>query len=361
MPRTLLFSLSPSCENSCPVCPFRKDRGILTHELVSQTLELLEKVDEALVACNWTGHPELERISKTVAEKARKNIWLISFPEVSKLNKLRQALAYADDIVIVGRSSPPPQESLRSILSWSDARLSIWWVPDDKTNLLKDFTSNLKIAQSMGLRLIVGEAPYSCSNGMDPLKLANFLKAEVGLPMGQIYGYTAMRAYIQGYPLLLFLRPLSMRGFIYLSHDGFLKKHPMDQDAVPLSKINLDSLRRLVFDDKPSCGKRLIFTPDIHLGLREASSNVTITPKMIALLEAIYATNSLKAAAATVGIPYSTAVEKIKKLEKSLGEQIIETKRGGKLRGTCHLTAVGMQLLSAYREALKNLHEKFTF
>ena len=358
MRRTLVLSLSPDCGGNCPQCPFRGGRGLLSREVLERVLDLLEKVDEAVLICSWVSHPEFLDIGRLLLDRSRRAVWLISPAELSKLTKIRPALLLADELVIVARDPQLPLEPLKTVLSSSDAQVGIWWIAEKPSGTPMSFGAALKLAQSMGLKLIIGETPYSCDASIDPLRFALALEAEVGLPMGHAYGYAAARAFVLGYPALLLLRPSSLRNFLYLSHEGVLKKHPRDSEAVHASEVEVDTMRRLLFSDRLPCKAVLSFRPEVRLSVREVTTGIVVTPQVIALLEAVHATKSLKAASVALGVPYSTAVEKIKELEKRLGRRIIETKRGGRSRGLSYLTEVGLQILAAYRDALRAVHER---
>lgn len=360
MKRTLLLSLSPSCEGSCSSCPFVGGERLLSYDVLKHLLETLERVDETVVVCSWASHPDLLRIGKLVLEASRKVIWLVSPAELAKLAKVRAALSSADELMVVTHEAqrPPPLEQLKTILSAFDLRIGLWWVFGDSPSALGSFRDTVKLAQSMGLKLVVGETPYSCDSGGDASRFALALKAEVGLPMGQVYGYTAARAYFYGYPALLLLRPLHLRGFLYLSHEGLLRKHPRDPEAVNASEADTGTLRKLLFSSGSPCINTPAFRLEVQLSMREDATGTVITPQMIALLEAIHSVKSLKAACAALGIPYPTCLEKLKTLERNLGRKLVETRRGGKSRGVCHLTEFGLQVLAAYREALRAVYER---
>lgn len=68
------------------------------------------------------------------------------------------------------------------------------------------------------------------------------------------------------------------------------------------------------------------------------------------LLEAIDSYGSILTAAKSLGLPYSKAWEKISKVEKILGEKIVERKRGGSGGGGTTLTKDGKRLLEYYKQ-----------
>lgn len=332
----------------------------LSYDVLKRLLDLIERVDETVVACFWANHPDLTRMARLVFEASRRVVWLVSPAELAKLARARGAMSSADELIVVVHKDQqqPPAEHFKTILSAFDLRIGVWWVFDNSLTALGSFRDMVRIAQSLGLKLVVGETPYSCDAGRDASRFASALGAEVGLPMGQVYGYAAARAYFYGYPALILLRPLHLRGFLYLSHEGLVQKHPRDSEAVHASEVDIGTLRKLLYSDRSPCSDRPSFRLEVQLNMREDSTGTVITPQMIALLEAIHSVKSLKAACAALGIPYPSCLEKLKALERSLGHKLVDTRRGGKSRGVCHLTEYGLQVLAAYREALRAIYER---
>lgn len=80
--------------------------------------------------------------------------------------------------------------------------------------------------------------------------------------------------------------------------------------------------------------------------------NLSIGPGKIDLLKSIALTNSIAAAARNLGMPYKRAWLLISSLNQGFGRPVIETVAGGKGGGKTQITALGMQLISAY-EALE--------
>lgn len=80
------------------------------------------------------------------------------------------------------------------------------------------------------------------------------------------------------------------------------------------------------------------------------------------LLHAVEKEGSISEAARSMRISYAHAWRKIRDIEKNLGKEVIERKRGGKTGGSSKLTEEGKTLLKEY-EQLKMavervLHEK---
>ncbi len=75
------------------------------------------------------------------------------------------------------------------------------------------------------------------------------------------------------------------------------------------------------------------------------------------LLKNIKRTSSLKISAEKLGISYKTAYNYIRKIEKHLGNKIIESHKGGKdAGGYTKLAPAGEMLIKKYEEVAKKLH-----
>lgn len=67
------------------------------------------------------------------------------------------------------------------------------------------------------------------------------------------------------------------------------------------------------------------------------------------ILEAIAKENSLSKAAKTLGMSYRYVWNYVQKIQKAIGEPIVETHKGGKSGGGAQLTALGKSLLHEYK------------
>ncbi len=68
------------------------------------------------------------------------------------------------------------------------------------------------------------------------------------------------------------------------------------------------------------------------------------------LLQEISNSGSIRSAAAELGISYSKAFNMLKTLEKDLGIQVLERRRGGEAREGAYLTTSGKKLVGLYDE-----------
>ena len=108
---------------------------------------------------------------------------------------------------------------------------------------------------------------------------------------------------------------------------------------------------------KPSALKQLtiLVRPRIYIG-----NDISIGPGKIDLLRRIDETNSLAAAARTLGLPYKRAWLLLDALNQAFGRPLVETSSGGKGGGGTTLTALGRQLVISYVALEERLNEQST-
>lgn len=87
----------------------------------------------------------------------------------------------------------------------------------------------------------------------------------------------------------------------------------------------------------------------------EYRGRTVIDDSIARLLEAVRETGSIYRASRALGIPYSRAWEAIARVERALGERVVESYRGGRRRGETRLTETGLRLLEIYHEARRGL------
>jgi len=81
----------------------------------------------------------------------------------------------------------------------------------------------------------------------------------------------------------------------------------------------------------------------------ELGGKTILNDRIAAVLEGIERYGSLLAASRRSGVPYSRAWDGISKLERILGDKVIEPKRGGRKGGGAKLTPLGKRILYEYR------------
>lgn len=81
----------------------------------------------------------------------------------------------------------------------------------------------------------------------------------------------------------------------------------------------------------------------------ERGDDVLLSEWRVDLLAAIEASGSLAAAAARVGVPYRTAWERVREMERALGVRLLESASGGAEGGGSRLSPVGADLVARFR------------
>ena len=89
----------------------------------------------------------------------------------------------------------------------------------------------------------------------------------------------------------------------------------------------------------------------------ERGDHVLLSEWRVELLEAVEETGSLAAAAATLGVPYRTAWDRIKEAEERLGVRLLRTESGGAEGGGSRLTAEAQDLVARFRRVTAGVAE----
>lgn len=74
-----------------------------------------------------------------------------------------------------------------------------------------------------------------------------------------------------------------------------------------------------------------------------------IGPGKVALLEAVRDTASISAAARSLGMSYKQAWTLLEEVTTCLGAPVVETRAGGRSGGGAQVTALGLDVVAAYR------------
>jgi molybdate transport system regulatory protein len=90
----------------------------------------------------------------------------------------------------------------------------------------------------------------------------------------------------------------------------------------------------------------------------EDERGVILSEWRVDLLAAVDETGSLTRAAEQVDVPYRTAWERIREMEASVGEPLVETASGGREGGGSHLTPAGRDLVARFRRMTSGLEEE---
>jgi molybdate transport system regulatory protein len=88
----------------------------------------------------------------------------------------------------------------------------------------------------------------------------------------------------------------------------------------------------------------------IHSNLwAEADGQVVLSPWRVQLLEAVEATGSIRAAAASMNVTYDLAWHRIDEMETALGVSLVDRQRGGLKGGCANLTSLGCELVARFK------------
>ncbi|MCU0510281.1 MAG: LysR family transcriptional regulator [Anaerolineae bacterium] len=88
----------------------------------------------------------------------------------------------------------------------------------------------------------------------------------------------------------------------------------------------------------------------IHSNLwAEVGGQVVLSPWRVKLLEAIEATGSIRAAAASMNVTYDLAWHRIDEMETALGAGLVDRQRGGPKGGCANLTSLGCELVARFK------------
>jgi molybdate transport system regulatory protein len=81
----------------------------------------------------------------------------------------------------------------------------------------------------------------------------------------------------------------------------------------------------------------------------ERDGDVVLSEWRIELLEAVAETGSLAKAAERIGVPYRTAWDRIRQLERRLGIELLATESGGSDGGGSTLTPAALDIVQRFR------------
>lgn len=93
----------------------------------------------------------------------------------------------------------------------------------------------------------------------------------------------------------------------------------------------------------------LALEPGIKIWLR-LNGTFFMGPRYVALLSAIDRLGSIRAACAEVGLSYRTCLNRIRQMERVLGQPVLDTRRGGAEGGGACLTPTSRVLVRVYAD-----------
>ncbi len=124
-----------------------------------------------------------------------------------------------------------------------------------------------------------------------------------------------------------------------------------EQLAKVRSAISIESTRRLVIESL--C--RAKWLVDLKLVVE---GNEVLNSEVVKILEVIDRLRNLRKTIEVLGLSYPTVKGRISRLEKALGIRVIDSRRGGALRGETQLLDEGRVLVEVYREVLEELERQ---
>lgn len=98
-------------------------------------------------------------------------------------------------------------------------------------------------------------------------------------------------------------------------------------------------------DDFPQGSKALVIRAKVWV---ELDNRLIMSDYLAMLLKNIDRTQSLKSAAATMKLPYRTALKKINEIESAVDSPLVESVSGGPAGGSSKLTPYAKELLKKF-------------
>lgn len=96
---------------------------------------------------------------------------------------------------------------------------------------------------------------------------------------------------------------------------------------------------------------------DIKVKAVDDDKEQVFGPGLVALLEYVKSSDSMKEACASMGISYSKGWKIINRAEKGLGYELILRQHGGSKGGKCNVTPEGESLIKRYRYMIEMIQE----
>ncbi|RLE60906.1 MAG: hypothetical protein DRJ35_01970 [Thermoprotei archaeon] len=360
---TLIIAISNKCNGSCIGCPFKRgdQNSVLKPKIVEKIISIIGRFRETIIACPNSLGRISENIVSIVSETSEKTILLsrienskdiLKYPRI--LNKIDELLLLVWDVRVLGNR----KQILRTLLSHGFDRVAIWIIIGGEIKDRYKVLYAVRFCRTLGLKVIVGEPPFTTALTVDPLKVvAHIEKAEIGLYYGNLYGYRAMTAFVEEYPITLLSKPFGDEcRILYIDPQGRVSKCPIVGDGIPVEKLTIETLRKIIYSRCMLRHTKVQFIPIVNISFKESNTGVEIPSDVLVLLEVVDQLKSLKAACEALGLAYSTYVEKIKEIEKGLGVRLLYSTKGGRSRGKTLLTTTAKHILRAYRNLLENIN-----
>lgn len=348
----------------CPLPPGLRSGDVLPTKVLDKVLNVISdlRFNEAVVLCPPpTRHPRLEYILSKLLEVSRRVYLVTPIGDVGRVKK--SLLDYLDELVLITPTLKDfrlNEEYVRTLLSNGFDKVTIYAsLPSAKMEFIEEVISIVKYVSKYGLRVRVGEYLYLSREDVDVRDEFISRGYEVGLTYGYLYGYRATSAFIGSYPVTLLTKPREPNcRKLYIGPGGRISKCPFYGTSInALDELSMDEIRKLIYSPCPLVRpniKELI--PKVEVSLTTPDGKV-IPSDVLVLLEVVSQVRSLRTACELLGIPVSTYVEKLKRVERELGVKLVISRKGGPKRGASELTREAEEIIKLYRRVRDSVLE----
>ncbi len=356
-----------TCNGNCIGCPWTSssiERNILPVQIFNRLYKLIRdySFDESIILCpNPYLHPKIKYFIHKLRDLSGKVYVLLPIKHVRNLTK--DLVNDIDEFVMVTSNYIElfnEEKYIKALLSHGIENFSIYLALKTIDINIENILSSINICRKYGLKLRIGEIPYSYIYVLDLQRFLIERGYEVSLPYGYLYGYRAYTAYIDDYRVTILTKPLREEcRKLYLDSIGRLYKCPFLSEYIDLTNdtISIGVIRKIMFSDCPIKYRLQDYIPAINISL--VTTDGKIIPKdILELLEVLMHTKSFRTACELLGYKPSTYIEKIHSLEKRIGFKLIVTNRGGHKRGITLLTPEALRLLEKYKVIREYISKK---
>ncbi len=356
--KTLIVRATDFCDGNCYGCLWREGRVsgfTLPVTIINNVVLQLKEFtfDETVILCpNPLNNPKILDIISLLKGITRK---MYLFMPIHSINKVRnkKILEKIDELVLVATTPEDfkvNEENLKIILSQGFINISLYIAIGFHIINMNTILSLVNMGKEYGLKIRIGEIPYSTTLTLDLKPVFAKKGYTVGFSYGMLYGYMASVAFIGNYPVILLAKPLNGEcRKLFIDPYGRISKCPLQTFQIENENISSNTLRSLIFSKCPIRCRKFELIPKIEISLVTPDGK-EIPSEILSLLEVISHVNSLRAACSIMGFPPSTYIEKVRKIEKDLGVKLLVSKKGGREKGATVLTDEARRILKMYKE-----------
>ncbi|MGC8932877.1 MAG: winged helix-turn-helix domain-containing protein [Candidatus Methanodesulfokora sp.] len=327
---TLFMQLSSKCSIGCAFCPWKE--FLDESDLDSGFISLLDRGDfeRVVITCPWSEN--LATFSEEIKKRGIGFFYLLHSRSVRPTRVLLEAdelfflVDYAEDVERM-------RDYVMMLLSHGYEKINfiMQLIPGINS---ADLQQILATCNKWGVRLWISPPLFKCDSNVD---LERILKVRLSQKSFDFLGaFSATPAIVGESPLFLISSKRDKNcKILFLSPSG-LRRCP-NSGVVP------------DIPEDMSCpvGRRkpFLFVTRIYL----ITSKGEFDERDVMLLDLIDRMGSIRGAARQLGISISTACERIKAMEESIGADLTKTCRGGHEKGHTVLTEEGKRIVDEYR------------